>query len=144
MYALYTSVVPSTMCGQNITDEGVYLGGAKLFFAEFIQTGKKRVTESNLLKRATPLSCILGCPLRSNEEDPAMFFERYYPTEILSNQNRATDDDQPHLLGFYSDIPGYVLSLLQLRQERLPDWWLVEHGRYVEGVNAIVIHDARQ
>ena len=146
LYALYTSHAEVTMCGKNILDEGVYLAGGKTLYREFIVNGKKTVSDSDILKKANPLSCLLGCPI-SFERGKLLvdYFKKYY-TEDSSSEPKETQNiknNNGEILGYHKEPPNYVTSFIQYSPEGLPDWWESEFRYYIENINALLVYDGR-
>lgn len=146
LYAFYTAGAELTMCGKNILDEGVYLAGGKTLYKDFIVNGKKAVSDSDILKRANPLSCLLGCPLSFEGPDSLVdYFKKYYPNDSLSEpeetQNIKNNDGK--ILGYHKEPPDYINSFIQSSPDGLPDWWESEFRDYIKDVNALLVYDTR-
>ena len=113
---------------------------------DLIQNGKRTVDPADLLGRSVALSCFLCCPLCWEDTDSGFlhFLSRYYSDEIgrerTESPSMAADEDMP---GIYRKTPDYVSSFIEQAGEGLPDWWEHEFGTYLEGINSLVVYDAR-
>lgn len=136
IYAFYTDKVDKVRCGKNILDEGVYISGANGLNEKIIKQSRKVIVYNDILEDSIPLSCMLCCPIsdRSSDEGFSKFISTYFGTEMSSLGKE---------LGRYSEIPRYIISLLETAQNSLPDWWEKEFSRYVENVNGILVFDYR-
>jgi len=143
LYAFYTSKTNKVRCGENRTNEGVYIDGAKTIYKRFILPGKKKLTYNDILEHTTPLSCFLCCPIAHSIKDAKRFQEfliHYYGEEIKGVDQNNNDG---LILGQYKDIPNYITSFVESVKEGLPDWWEKEFNRQIKDVNSLVVYDAR-
>lgn len=133
------------MCQQEINDEGVYIAGANRLYVDFVQGGKKAVKASDLFQRSLPLSCFLCCPLcRERSDGFIRFLSHYYALEIGSQQDRDIGlGDRNQIPGVHRELPSYIASFIESAPGGLPDWWEREYGRYLQGINSLVVYDAR-
>lgn len=139
-YAFYTSLEETVRCGRGINDEGVFLAGGNLLYADFIQGGKRSILPSDILEQAIPLSCFVCCPLCARNLDGFIdFLFQYFPQEI---GGRRPGEGGP-IPGIYQHPPNYISSFIGSSKDGLPDWWEREFGGELEGVNALVVYDAR-
>lgn len=148
LYALYTCLEEKVLCKHGINDEGVYLCGANKIHNDFILNGKQIVQPSDLMASSIPLSCFLCCPLCSEEGAKGFlhFLSNYFTEEIGSKRGNEPSNSNivdENIPGIYSKIPGYISSFMEYSHEGLPDWWEQEFRSSLEGVNSLVVYDAR-
>ncbi len=146
-YAFYTALKERTMCPKTVNDEGVFMAGGNRVYTDFIQDGKNRVMASDILSRCVALSCFLCCPLNSEDRGNRgfiRFLSRYYTSEIGIRPEEEVDPlEREEIRGIYRKVPGYVASFVEHAREGLPDWWEEEFRGYIEGVNSLIVYDAR-
>jgi len=145
LYAFYTPKASVTMCGANILDEGVYIAGGKTVFDSFLLKGKRVVSDADILQLSNPLSCLLGCHLSfMNGGRLAEYFNKYYHNDIsFDDSDNIKNNQHPEMRGFHREIPNYISSFLEHSIEGLPDWWEKEFSFQLEGINALMVFDAR-
>lgn len=145
-YAFYTDLQKPLNCKKaRGGKEGVFLAGGKQIYSDFIINGKKEVKPCAILKRCIPLSCFLCCPL--NEDEGRGFLEfltEYYSTEVVIETGQSLVGNQGELRGVYEKVPNYVDTFIQYKEKDLPDWWESEFQRDIEGINALIVYDARE
>lgn len=143
----YTCLQEHVMCQKQINDEGVFMAGANQVHGDFIKGGKRPAMPTDILAKSIALSCFLCCPLQSEghgRRSFISFLSHYYSSEIGHVPEEGEQLDREPTRGIYREIPSYVSSLVEHAREGLPDWWEQEFRGYIEGVNSIVVYDARQ
>jgi len=143
-YAFYTGSPSQTMCGAQRHDEGAFLGGARRMFSDFIAPGKKQVQPAEVLRRTTPLSCLLGCPLVQEQGDDLLRFLGSYYAEDFQGRAPSGAPQQDGHLGVYDQTPQFVTSFVQASAEGLPEWWEDEFGESIRDVKALLVYDLRK
>jgi hypothetical protein len=146
-YAFYTCLQEPVMCQQRVNDEGVFMAGANQVYGDFVKGGKRPAMPKDILAKSIALSCFLCCPLQSEGRGSRgfiRFMSKYYSSEIGRVPEGGEELAREPGRGIYKEIPSYVTALVEHAQEGLPDWWEQEFRGYIEGVNSIVVYDARQ
>lgn len=146
LYAFYTDLQEPLNCGKSRgKHEGVFLAGGKQVYSDFIANGKKEVKANAILEICIPLSCLLCCPLIEDEEKGFIgFLIFYFSQEVGIDIDRSLPESQWELRGIYSEIPSYISSFIQYKESGLPEWWESEFQYDIEGINALLVYDARQ
>lgn len=147
-YALYSGGTPgsNTMCGGGLgsfMDEGVFLAAAPTLQKRFIDPGRSRVEANALLGCSNPLSCLFCCPMvreSANGEPDAVY---RYIQNFYSDFFSTSQSDNGRRPGYHTELPSYILELLQLRGEEIPDEWESEHLDVVRETKAVVVFDFR-
>ncbi len=62
MYAFYANNGISTACKNNISDEGVYICGAKTIYNSFLSHGKKKISKDDILKKINTYFLFVSLP----------------------------------------------------------------------------------
>ena len=140
-YSFYTSKANQVRCGENRNNEGVYLDAAEAIYNRFILAGKKKLEFNDILKHATPLSCILCCPITRRKNGGNGFKEfliHYYRDEV------TFEDHDEQILGEYKELPKHIQIFLETIKEGLPDWWEKEFFSQIKEVNSLAVYDARK
>lgn len=140
-YAFYTNSEAPTLCKWKKNGFGVYWTEANRIRTEFIQNGRKRVTDSDVLALSNPIECLFCCPL-TNEKNNGLegfkhYLETYFPTY---NEQDANSKNRFDNLGF-QDTPNHILTLLE--SEEIPDWFESEFRSRIQGIKSVVIIDLR-
>jgi len=149
-YALYSAAktTPKVICGgqhNSANQQGIFISSAQLLFDKYIENGKFRVEESNILSHSNPLHCMACCSMYSpHDGNPsASSFYKYikgYYGESLQNGNQRLNNQR---LGWHENTPSYVTSLLEMEDSEIPDWWEKEFRYQLDGFNSLVILDLR-
>lgn len=143
-YAFYTHLQERVLCQKGVNDEGVFLAGSNQIYNDFIKSGRAEIAAPTILARSIPLSCFICCPICSEGQGSfGRFIGQYYPQEI-GREEPSDVIEFDEIPGFYRQIPGYVSSFIEHAREGLPIEWELEYRRYLEGVNSMVVYDARQ
>lgn len=140
IYAFY--IAPSkpnnVICnGRNILkshEEGVYLSSAQKTYNKFIKNGKSKVSTNDVLSISNPLSCLYCCNIKQDSIERALAFIQHY----------FEDNSSENLQGIYEQLPQYILSLLESKDGKTPDWWEKEFDRDITDINAILVTDFRK
>lgn len=145
LYAFYTNVQERLNCEKaRGKHEGVFLAGGKQVYSDFIVNGKKEVRPNSILKKCIPLSCLLCCPLNEDREKGFIeFLIFYYSHEVGIDAEQSLAESQWELRGIYSQVPNYISNFIQYKESGLPEWWESEFQYDIEGINALMIYDAR-
>lgn len=149
LYAFYTRLKENVMCKRAINDEGVYLAEANKIFKDFIENGKQHISPPDIMKLTIPLSCFLCCDLiyeGNNEKGFQRFFSHYFYSIVTQNgedskNSFVMNEDMP---GLYSEPPNYVSSFIKLSRNNLLNEWESQYYRQLEGINALLVYDARE
>lgn len=142
-YAFYTDSNSKTLCKVNGEGNGVYWSEANKVRTEFIQKGRKKVSDSDILAISNPIECLFCCPWpwtlegKNGIDGLKRYLEFYFPTynEQEENSNNKVDN-----LGF-QDTPDHISMLLERKE--IPDWYENEYRSRIEGIKAIIIVDLR-
>lgn len=140
LYALYSAKDSRTMCGHHLAehDDGLFFAGASRLNADFISGARQRITADDLLSRSVPFSCFACCPLvHGHEGSMTEFFNTYFASEF------GTDTERNTRRGVYSQLPGYISSILEHKSEGVPDWWEKEFQNSLQDFNAVLVYDYR-
>lgn len=140
-YAFYTNSDSQTLCKGNRKGYGVYWGEANRVRSEFIQKGRKKVTDLDVLAISNPIECLFCCPLTFEKQNGIEGFknylESYFPTY---NEQDEKSNIRVENLGFQK-TPNYISTLLE--SEEVPDWYESEFRNRIEGVKSILVVDMR-
>lgn len=141
-YAFYTDSDSKTMCERNGKDNGVYWSEANRVRTEFIQKGRKKVSDSDILAISNPIECLLCCPLmlegRNGIDGLKGYLESYFPTY---NEQEESSNIKVDNLGF-QDTPNHISLLLE--SDEIPDGYENEYRSRIEGIKAILVIDLRR
>lgn len=140
LYALYSAQNLKTNCSLYPLSQsyGVFLSGASRLNTDFIAGARKRITAADLLSRSVPFHCIACCPYAGDgTELPSKFFKTYFSSEW----EEGVADDAP--LGVHSELPSYILALMESRGEEAFIQWERKFERDLQEFNAILIYDYR-
>jgi len=141
LYALYTSVTDDPRCEnqQVVQNDGVFIAAAQEIYDSFIKGCRQKVTNTNLLKLSTPLSCFGCCPLVTVDGGVLQQYLQNYFQFGISSVIR----DSENFKGLHSEIPGYLSSFLEHKKNKLSDWWEQEFQFDLQDFNALLICDFR-
>src|SRR5690606_5591617 len=76
-YAFYTNSDSNTLCKGKGRGNGVYWSDANKIRNEFIQKGKKKVSDSDVLSISNPIECLFCCPLTFKGQNGIEGLRRY-------------------------------------------------------------------
>lgn len=147
-YALYAlpKINQKVLCaGQSNSAylQGVFLASAETINNKFILKNKAKVDADDVLSYSNPLHCIFCCPM-SFLNGSVSFYEyisRYFPEAIGEKNSNINSKSR---LGINDKAPNYVISLLQYKDEGVPDWWENEFRDQVDDVASLVVLDIRK
>jgi hypothetical protein len=134
LYAFYHTGQSGSPCPQrHQAPEGVHLASAFRVDQGFLQS-RKPVSPGDALKLASPISCLVCCPMATGSAfDLVQHLERYHA---------LPESSSPQPMGFHAKVPQFVVSLVESR-EGVPAWWEREFSRDLEGVDAVLVVDRR-
>lgn len=140
-YAFYTNSESKTLCKGNGKGSGVYWSEANRVRMEFIQKGRKKVTDSNVLAISNPIECLFCCPLTFKKQYGVQGFkkylESYFPTYNKQDENSNIRVEN---LGFQK-TPNHISTLLE--NQEVPDWYENEFRNRIDGIKSIIVVDMR-
>jgi hypothetical protein len=141
LYAFYTNLKGSlNYVNAKGSNEGVFLAGGMQIYSDFIGNGKSEVKPTSILKKCLPLSCLFCCPLTDDGERGLIkLLTKYYSLEVAKDDKFSNE-----IPGIYYKIPNYIETFIKYIKEGLPEWWEIEYNREIEGINALVVYDARE
>ncbi len=147
LYAFYIAHTNDTMCSKRKTDEGVYLAGARTLYDRFAADVEQPVSDTDILRVTVPLSCLICCPLCTDQNDGFVDFLHAYFTKDaerrVEDDEGLARDDRLNVRGMHRQLPEHVSSFLKHAQDGVPQSWAEEFSGHVEHVNALVVYDAR-
>ena len=99
-YAFYsTESGKKSLCKGKLGLDGVFWAEAHKLKTEFIDSGRKKLQANDILKFATPLSCLFCCPVSGfSKKEFQGYLERYFPSYSTMNKQNIYDNGEP--LGF--------------------------------------------
>lgn len=140
-YAFYTNSDSKTLCEGNRKGNGVYWSEANKIRTEFIQRGRKKISDSDVLAMSNPIECLFCCPLdfegKNGVERFRNYLEYYFPTYNEQDENSNIRVDN---LGFQK-TPDHIMTILE--SEEIHDLYESKFKSQIEGVKAIVVIDMR-
>lgn len=145
-YAFYTNSDSKTLCKNscegNGKGSGVYWCEANKVRAEFIQKGRNKVKDSDVLAISNPIECLFCCPLtfeeRNGVEGFKHYLKSYFPAYNEQDENSNSRNDN---FGF-QETPRYITTLLE--SEKTPEWYESEYKSKFEGIKSILVIDMRR
>lgn len=140
-YAFYTNSDSKTLCKGNGNGYGVYWSEANKIRTEFIQKGRRKVNDSDVLAMSNPIECLFCCPLTFEKQNGVEGFrhylESYFPTYNEQDENSNIRVDN---LGFQK-TPNHIKTILE--NEEIPDWYESEFRSQIQGIKSILVIDMR-
>lgn len=140
-YAFYTNSDSKTLCKGKGKGFGVYWSEANKIRTEFIQKGRNKISDSDVLAVSNPIECLFCCPLTFEKQNGIEGFknylESYFPTY---NEQDEKSNSRVENLGFQK-TPNHISTLLE--SEEVPDWYENEFRNRIEGVKSILVVDMR-
>ncbi|MCK0133071.1 DUF6615 family protein [Arenibacter sp. S6351L] len=141
-YAFYTNSDSQTLCNRNGKGYGVYWSEANKVRTDFIQKGRKKVSDSDVLSISNPIECLFCCPLtfkgQNGVEGFKNYLESYFPTY---NEQDVNSNIRSENLGFLK-TPNHISTLLESKE--IPDWYESEFRNRIEGIKSILVIDMRK
>lgn len=147
-YALYHAAQgkQKLMCGgmsDLSVDEGIFLTAARTTYDNFVKGGRKRVDASDVIGISNPLSCVFCCPLIMDGPRPPVqgiysYVQHYYPDAVGQTTNSNIHP------GLHNHVPAHINALLQLGNERTPDWPETEFGDIAQQTGGLLVFDLRE
>lgn len=141
-YAFYTNSNSKTLCKGNGKGYGIYWSEANRIRKEFIQQGRKKITDSDVLKISNPIECLFCCPLtfdkRNGIEGFKNYLKTYFPTYSEQDENSNVQNDD---IGFIK-TPNHITTLLDNKE--VPEWYEEEFKNRFNGVKSIIVVDMRE
>lgn len=144
LYAFYTNLKEPLRCEKaRGKREGVFLAGGEQIYSDFVVNGKKTVKPNSILEKCVPLSCLLCCPLNEDEDQGFLkFLTKYYSLEVSTKAKQSLNRNQDNLRGVYRKVPDYIDMFIKYKED-LPKSWESRFSRDIEGINALMVYDAR-
>jgi len=136
MYVLY-SKNPNfiTKCNSRITDEGAFICSANFIKDNYLLRVKPKTLFDKVANASLPLSCLINCPLVTNEKDLESFISEYH---LVGSQ----DSQLRNKVGRYKieNIPNYLGMFLRSDSGEIDESQFEE----LKELKAILISDFRK